>query len=154
VRPAWTFNRILFVEKEGIFQLLVSEGWAERWDCCLVTSKGQPTRAVRDVIDLLGEGDEEITFFCIHDADAAGTIIYQSLQDETAARPARKVKIINLGLEPEQATAMGLPVEPVTYKKPPPIASYVEEPWRAWFQDKRIELDALAPRSSSSGWTR
>ena len=41
--------------------------------------------------------------FCVHDADAYGTMIYQTLQEETKARGARKIKIVNLGLEPWEA---------------------------------------------------
>jgi len=35
------------------------------------------------------------------------------IQNETGARPGRKVKIINLGLDPEEAVAMGLEIEKV-----------------------------------------
>ena len=112
-RPEWTFNKILFIEKEGFFEALKEAAWPERHDCALLTSKGQPTRAARDLLDLLGETGEEILFFAVHDADAAGTLIYQSLQEATRARPGRKVRVINLGLEPEEALAMGLEVEDV-----------------------------------------
>ena len=49
----------------------------------------------------------------MHDADAAGTLIYQSLQEATRARSGRKVQVVNLGLEPEEALAMDLEVEEV-----------------------------------------
>ena len=45
---------------------------------------------------------------CVHDADASGTMIYQTLQEETKARGARKMEIVNLGLEPWEAIAMRL----------------------------------------------
>ena len=106
-RPEWTFNKILFIEKEGFFEALKEAAWPERHDCALLTSKGQPTRAARDLLDLLGETGEEILFFAVHDADAAGTLIYQSLQEATRARPGRKVRVINLGLEPEEARGDG-----------------------------------------------
>ncbi len=38
-------------------------------------------------------------------------MIYQTLQEETKARPGRKVKIINLGLEPWEGIEMGLDPE-------------------------------------------
>ena len=46
----------------------------------------------------------------MHDADASGTMIYQTLQEATKARGARKIDIINLGW-PWEALAMGLEVE-------------------------------------------
>lgn len=145
-RPDWVFNKILYVEKEGFFPLLKDLQWPERHDCALLTSKGQATRAAKDLIDLLGETDEELTFFCIHDADAPGTMIYQALQEATRARPARKVKIINLGLEPWEALDMGLASEPITYKKREPVGSYVAHKWATWLQKNRVELNAMTPR--------
>jgi hypothetical protein len=144
-RPEWTFNKILFIEKEGFFEALKEAAWPERHDCALVTSKGQPTRAARDLLDLLGETGEEILFFALHDADAAGTLIYQSLQEATRARPGRRVRVINLGLEPEEALAMGLEVEDVDAgERRKPIASYVPADWRDWLRYHRVELNAMS----------
>ena len=44
-------------------------------------------------------------------------MIYQTLQEETKARGARKIKIVNLGLEPWEAIAMGLEVETVEERR-------------------------------------
>lgn len=85
-RPEWTFNKLLYIEKEGFFEILKDLQWPERHDCALLTSKGFSTRAARDLIDLLGETGEEIQFFCAHDADAYGTMIYQTLVEATKAR--------------------------------------------------------------------
>jgi hypothetical protein len=143
-RPPWTFNKILFIEKEGFFEALKEAAWPERHDCALLTSKGQPTRAARDLLDLLGETGEEILFFAVHDADAAGTLIYQSLQEATRARPGRKVQVVNLGLEPEEALGMDLEVEDVEPgERRKPIASYVPDDWQDWLQYHRVELNAM-----------
>jgi hypothetical protein len=143
-RPEWTFNKILFIEKEGFFEAMKEAAWPERHDCALLTSKGQPTRAARDLLDLLGETSEEILFFAVHDADAAGTLIYQSLQEATRARPGRKVRVINLGLEPEEAVAMELEVEDVEPgERRKPIASYVPGHWQDWLRYHRVELNAM-----------
>ena len=145
--PDWTFNKVLYIEKEGFFQILQDERWPEKHDCVLLTSKGQATRAAKDLIDGLGDRDEEITFYCIHDADAAGTMIYQALQEETKARPGRKVKIINLGLEPWEGLAMRLESEKVIRKdesKRRPTADYVSSDWANWLQNNRIELNAMS----------
>ena len=143
--PDWTFNKVLYCEKEGFFPILIEAQWPERHDCALLTSKGYSTRAARDVLDLLGETVQVLTFFCIHDADGPGTMIYQTLQDGTAARAGRQVRVVNLGLEPAEGLAMGLPVESVERKdgKAVPVAAYVEPEWRAWLQHKRIELNAM-----------
>jgi hypothetical protein len=152
-RPAWTFNKILYCEKEGFFPILIDAGWPERHDCALMTSKGFASRAARDVLDLLGETEEELQFFCVHDADAAGTLIYQALQEGTRARPGRKVKIVNLGLDPEEALAMGLQVEAVKRdgKKTAPVAAYVPDEWKHWLQENRVELNAMTT-AQFLGW--
>ena len=145
-RPEWLFSKVLYCEKEGFFPILRALKWPERNDCALMTSKGFATRAARDLIDYLAKTDEECTFFCIHDADASGTMIYQSLQEETKARGARKVKIINLGLEPAEGRAMGLQdenVEKDDRKSELAVAEYVPETDKRWLQRKRIELNAM-----------
>lgn len=149
-RPDWTFNKILYCEKEGFFPILRQVGWPERNDCALLSSKGFASRAVRDVLDLLGETDQDIQFFCIHDADASGTLIYQALTQGTAARAARKVKIVNLGLDPWSAVEMGLQIEDFTSKRTAPVANYVKKydrendgEWEQWLQGRRIELNAM-----------
>ncbi len=143
-RPKLTFNKILYIEKGGFFPLLIDNKWPERHDCALVTSQGFASKAAKDVLDLLGDGDEEIEFFCVHDADGPGTLIYEALQEASRARPARRVKIINLGLEPSEGRRMGLEVEEFERKKGKvPAANYVTTSEREWLQDHRIELNAM-----------
>jgi hypothetical protein len=149
-RPLWTFNKILFIEKEGWVEALKATRWPERNDCMVMSSKGYTTRAAKDLIDKLAEHDEPCTVFCAHDADAYGTMIYQTFQDATKARGARKIQIVNLGLEPWEALAMGLEVEDVeagTRRKP--VGEYVHErdddtDWGEWLQTHRVELNAMS----------
>jgi hypothetical protein len=146
-RPAWTFNKLLYIEKEGAQEALKQNRWLERHDCAVMSSKGFSTRAARDLIDKLVEHDEPIEVFCVHDADASGTMIYQTLQEETKARGARKIKIINLGLEPWEAIEMGLEVETLEeMKRQKPVADYIGEHggnWENWLQTHRVELNAM-----------
>jgi hypothetical protein len=143
-RPGWLFNKVLYCEKEGFFSILKAVNWPERNDCALMTSKGFSGRAARDLIDLLAGTDEECQFFCIHDADASGTMIYQTLQEATKARDARKVQIVNLGLEPAEARGMGLQIERFEEKdKRLPVADYIPDDDREWLQRNRIELNAM-----------
>ena len=158
--PQWTFNKVLYSEKEGLFEILKEDQWPERHDCALLTSKGYATRATRDLLDLIGETDEPMTMFCIHDADAAGTMIYQTLVEETRARPKRQVEVINLGLEPWEALDMDFAVEKVPEtkdgkkKKRKAVANYVDRApgrpphgnymsWAAWLQKNRVELNVM-----------
>ena len=148
-RPAWNFNKLVYIEKEGANEALKAAGWLNRHDCAVMSSKGFSTRAARDLVDKLAAHDELVTVFCVHDADAYGTMIFQTLQEATKARAARKIKIINLGLEPWEALDMGLEAEIAEEGKcRRPVADYVrerddEEDWAEWLQTKRVELNAM-----------
>ena len=157
-RPAWTFNKIIYIEKEGANEALKDNGWLERNDCAVMSSKGYSTRAARDLIDKLAEHDEPITVYAVTDADAYGSMIHQTLQEATKARGARKIKIVHLGLHPWEAIAMGLEVETVEEgKRRKPVADYVKAAdesgehgtapdgtsWEEWLQTHRVELNAM-----------
>jgi hypothetical protein len=159
-RPTWAFNKLVYIEKEGANEALKDDGWLERHDCAVMSSKGYSTRAARDLIDKLAEHDEPIEVFCVHDADASGTMIYQTLQEATVARGARNIAIKNIGLEPWEAIDMGLEVEEVEVtinkktKEPirKPVAEYVKyedstapdgEDWDEWLQTRRVEMNAM-----------
>ena len=146
IRPEWIFNKVLYIEKEGFFNVLKDNKLPEKFDMALLTSKGYASRAIKDLLDTIGADTEEaITFFCIHDADAAGTMIYETLQNETKARPGRKVNIINLGLEPDEAIAMGLEIERVDKSsRDKAVANYVQPQWKKWLQYNRVELNAMS----------
>jgi hypothetical protein len=148
-RPEWNYHKVVNIEKEGFSEALKDARWAERHDCMLMSSKGFSTRAARDLVDKLAEHDEPVTIFCVHDADAYGTMIYQTFQEATKARGARKIKIVNLGLEPWEAVAMGLEVENVgDGERRKPVADYVlnrddGDHWEEWLQTNRVELNAM-----------
>jgi hypothetical protein len=115
-----------------------------------LSSDGYATGAVRDLLDLLAGHEEEVTIYCIHDADAYGTGIYQALQDETATRPGRKFEVVNLGLEPDEAFRMAeaglVEIEQLRKAgvKRKPVAKYVAPKWAEWLQSNRVELNALS----------
>jgi hypothetical protein len=162
-RPVWEFNNILFIEKEGFSDAARRRGWDKRHDCMIMSSKGFGTRAAKDLVDKIAAHDEPVTVVLAHDADAAGTLIMQTFVEATAARRARKIRVINLGLEPWEAIAMGLDpeeFEPGENKsgeeRRRPVADYVRErdeeypnvapggiSWEDWLQTNRVELNAF-----------
>ena len=44
-RPIWTYNKIVYIEKEGWAEALKAARWPERHDCAVMSSKGFTTRA-------------------------------------------------------------------------------------------------------------
>ncbi|MDO9119804.1 MAG: hypothetical protein Q7U39_17740 [Nitrospira sp.] len=91
----------------------------------------------------MGKSKEPLTFFCIHDADGPGTKIYEALQEGTSARRGRDVRIVNLGLDPQEAQAMHLEVETFQRQSKVPVASYLSNEEKEWLQKHRIELNAM-----------
>jgi hypothetical protein len=148
-RPIWNYNKLIYIEKEGFSEALKDNGWPERHDCAVASSKGYTTRAIKDLVDKIAEHDEPCTIYCVHDADAYGTMIYQTFQAATKARGARKIQIVNLGLEPWDAVAAGLEIEDVDRgDKRKPVAEYVTaredgDRWEEWLQTHRVELNAM-----------
>ena len=166
-RPSWLFHKLAYIEKEGANEALKDDGWLERHDCSVMSSKGYGTRAAKDLIDKLAKHKEPITVYAVTDADAFGTMIQQTLQEATMARKARHIKIIHLGLHPWEAVEMGLEIETPKSDdddedKRKPVADYVKaadasgeyngEPiapppdggtWEEWLQTHRIELNAM-----------
>jgi len=147
-RPEWTFNKILYCEKEGgLFEILKQEKWPEKHDCALFSAKGQATNAAIDLIRKLKRHGEKIEVLLVHDADISGTQIY----DVFARKCGDSINVINLGLDPREALSeeMGLEAEKVHYKKdqgPVPRYIYEQEPESIqWLANKRIELNAMLP---------
>jgi DNA topoisomerase VI subunit B len=158
-RPAWTFNKIVTIEKEDLRLMLEQARWDQRHDTLLMSSKGFNSRAARDLIDKIAGTSEPVLVFSVHDADAAGTLIQHTLQHATLARGARKIEVIDLGLQPWEGIDLGLSIEKVLpthnkngTEKRRPVGEYVKartdpapkgETWEEWLQHSRLELNAF-----------
>ena len=90
----------------------------------------------------------------MHDADAAGTMIYHTMVNETKARGARKIEVIDLGLEPWEGVEMGLEIEPVEKTdRRRAVAPYVAEhdaEWRTGWRSAASESGPTGCRSTGS----
>jgi hypothetical protein len=150
IRQKWQYNKIIVIEKEGFDDLLKDAGFAERHDCAIISSKGFSTRAIRDLIDKIAATDEPVTVFCVHDCDAPGTMIYQTLQEATKARPRRTIEVIDLGLNPKEAMELAaegiVEIEPTHYKKRQPVGDHINVRDGEWLQNHRVELNAFTSR--------
>ena len=109
-RSPWVYGSVLVCEKEDNVHMLRESGFPERWDCFLVSSSGFTTRALKDLVDHIGStaAKEPVRIFAMIDADAHGSMIFQTLAEETKARGARSIEVVNLGLFPWEALADGL----------------------------------------------
>jgi hypothetical protein len=112
VLPDWEFDKVLFIEKTGIWQTLKQTGGVElceRYDLAVVAGEGFTSVAIRKLLAMLsGRG---VTIYVWHDADGPGYDIARTLSEGTARLPDHKLEIVDLGLKLDDAIADGLQVE-------------------------------------------
>src|SRR5215207_9605598 len=113
--PEYTFDKILYVEKEGELSKLQAAKLAERYDMAICSGKGQPTEAVRNLFQRAEGGDYQL--FVFHDADLDGYDIARVLAEATKRMPDHFVDVVDIGLTIEDAVEMGLVSEPFSRKK-------------------------------------
>ncbi|WP_052434878.1 ATP-binding protein [Streptacidiphilus melanogenes] len=137
----WNYNKILIIEKAGLWPPVHESGIAERYDMAVIITEGYSTEACRDLLAKLTAGDVQI--FVLHDADIDGYNIARTLGEETDRMPDHRVEVISLGLHVEDAEARGLETEPFVRDKalPTQLAQQLSPTALAWFTGKPTEWD-------------
>jgi hypothetical protein len=150
--PAYTFNKLLYVEKKGLWPVLQQARLAERYDMAVVVGEGQPVEAIRELCER-ANSHAGYRVFVLHDADHHGYSIARTLAEATARMPDHRVEVTDLGLTVEDAIAAGLPREEYARTKalpsnldltPTAVEWFTGEPaggkrWRC----QRVELNAF-----------
>ncbi len=113
--PEYTFDKILYVEKEGEWPKLQAARLAERYDMAIASAKGYPVEAVRELFSRAEGGEYQL--FCFHDADLDGYNIARVMRDATRRMPGYSVEVVDIGLTVEDALGMSLDPEPFSRKK-------------------------------------
>jgi hypothetical protein len=151
--PEYTFDKILYVEKEGELPKLRAAKVGERYDMAICSGKGQPTEAVRTLFQRAEGGDYQL--FVFHDADLDGYDIARVMAEETRRMPDYYVDVVDIGLTVEDALEMGLASEPfrrkndITWELRMRLSGVAKEylyqrSYRG-VQGKRFELNAILP---------
>jgi hypothetical protein len=153
--PEYTFDKILYVEKEGELPKLKAANLAERYDMAICSGKGQPTEAVRTLFERAEGGDYQL--FVFHDADLDGYDIARVMAEETRRMPGYSVDVQDIGLTVADAVEMGLSPEPFHRKKNiswelRTRLSALDEEYlyrrnghRGGIEGRRFELNAILP---------
>jgi hypothetical protein len=110
VFPSWLYDKILYVEKKGVWPILQTAQLAERYDMAVVAGEGYATEAIRVLFDQAAR-HRDYQLFVLHDADPDGYNIARTLREETDRMPGYVVDVIDLGLRWEDAMALGLETE-------------------------------------------
>jgi DNA topoisomerase VI subunit A len=113
--PEYTFDKILYVEKEGEWPKLQAARLAERYDMAIASAKGYPVEAVRELFSRAEGGEYQL--FCFHDADLDGYNIARVMREATRRMPGYSVEVVDIGLTVEDALEMDLDPEPFSRKK-------------------------------------
>jgi hypothetical protein len=151
--PPWLYDKILFVEKKGLWPVFQAARLAEKYDMAIVAGEGYATEACRVLLANADRG-QEYQLFVLHDADPWGYNIARTLREATERMPGHRAKVIDLGLRLEAALDMGLPTEEFTRKKAIPQGLTLTDREREYFEGRRagarswvcrrVELNALS----------
>jgi len=118
--PSWTYDKVLFIEKTGLWEVVQAARLADRYDLAVVAGQGFSSVAARVLLARAEAAD--ITIFVVHDADIDGYNIARTLSEETARMPGHAIGIVDLGLTVERALELGLEFERFTRTRDLPAA--------------------------------
>jgi DNA topoisomerase VI subunit B len=153
--PPWDFDKILFVEKTGLYPVLADAQLGNRYDMAIIASNGFGSVACRRLLERASRA-HGCQVFVLHDADDAGYNIARTLADETRRMPGHHIDVIDLGLKFEDGLALG--IVPETYTRTRALPTGLEPLLapreraafggrsvgrRSWICE-RIELNALS----------
>ncbi len=153
--PEYSFDKILYVEKEGEWPKLQAARLAERYDMAVASAKGYPVEAARELFSRAEGGEYQL--FVFHDADLDGYNIARVMREATRRMPGYSVEVVDIGLTVEDALEMGLDPEPFTRKKDiswalrRSLSDVAKEylcrpnPYGSGVSGERFELNAILP---------
>ena len=150
--PDWQFDKILFVEKKGLYPILKAARLMERYDLAIIAGEGFSSVAIRTLLDRASQ--RQMRIFVLHDCDVDGYNIARTLGEATRRMPGHHLEVIDLGLRLADAQALDLEHEDYTRKKDLPDTLTLTEAERAFFihrqtgkkqwAARRVELNALS----------
>jgi hypothetical protein len=144
VTPNWTYDKVLYVEKEGLGPVLLDADLSERYDMAIITGTGYAVTAAKTLLSYLTG-----RFFVLHDADPAGYNIARTLGGSTWRMPDHSLDVADLGLTVAEAKARGLQTEEFSPRKeiPKALIPRLTDEEKDWFcrpnPKIRVELNAF-----------
>ena len=147
--PSWTYDKILYIEKTGLWPVLEQAQLGARYDMAIIAGQGFASVAART---LLAEVAPKCTVFVVHDGDPAGYSIALTLREETRRMPDHQIDVIDIGLALDEAVALGLETETFSRRVAldKRLVPHLGETERQWWQAdrkaavcRRVELNAM-----------
>ncbi len=150
--PAWEYNKILYIEKKGLWPIIQAAQLAQRYDMAVVAAEGYASEAARTLFTAADQ-DREYRLFVLHDADPHGYNIARTLRAATRRMPGYRVDVVDLGLGFDDARRRGLQAETFTRQKALPAGLELTAEERRAFEGRpsgraawiceRVELNAF-----------
>lgn len=151
--PSWLYDKILYVEKKGLWPTLREARLAERYDLAVVAAEGYANEAAR-VLFARAQRGQRYRIFVLHDADPYGYNIARTLREATRRMPEHNITVADLGLRVADAQRMGLEEETFTRQQALPAGLDLDETERRYFIGqqrgptswicRRVELNAMS----------
>jgi hypothetical protein len=138
IPPSWQFDKVLYIEKEGLEAQLAPYQLGQRYDMAIIYGKGFAVTACRELLALF-EIREEMKIFVLHDADINGYDIARTLGEATRRMPNHNIDVIDLGLTVPQAIEYGLETEQFTRRKALPADLELDDAALEWFTGEPID---------------
>jgi hypothetical protein len=138
IPPSWQFDKVLYIEKEGLEAQLAPYRLGQRYDMAIIYGKGFAVTACRELLALF-EIREEMKIFVLHDADINGYDIARTLGEATRRMPNHNVDVIDLGLTVPQAIEYELETEEFTRRKALPAELELDDDALEWFTGEPID---------------
>jgi DNA topoisomerase VI subunit B len=140
VFPAWLYDKILYVEKKGVWPIFKAAHLAEHYDMAIMAAEGYAMEAARVLFEK-ADRDRQYQLLVLHDADPDGYNIARTLREATARMPDYAVDVIDLGLHLEDALRRGLDTEEFIRKKALPEDLILTDVEREYFTGEERERE-------------
>ena len=129
--PPWQFDKVIYVEKEGLEAQLAPYQLGRKYDAAFIFGKGYSPVATRNL--LASSSIRDMKLFVVHDADPDGYNIARTIREATRRMPNHSVDVVDLGLHVPQAIAEELETETFTRKKALPTVLELDYDALEWF---------------------
>jgi hypothetical protein len=113
--PDYYYDKVIFVEKHGIALGLLEQSLGRKYDAAVVASRGYGTVADRNLLEAFADAGYDI--YVLHDCDPDGYGILANLRFGNDRVGPIGTDVVDIGLNLEDAEAMGLIGEDATRQK-------------------------------------
>jgi hypothetical protein len=142
---AFSFDRAVVTDRWEAAAMLVANRFHFEHNCAVLSLDGYP-EAIGDTVKNMLRRNPQLTVFALHDASPEGCLLPLSLR-EPDWFPDPSVRVVDLGLRPETARRLRLPVlnHPVRHL-PPRLAEILPQEEVEWLlAGNTAELATLRP---------